>query len=82
MLDDFLRAAGRGDLPRVQRMLADGDVCITDADEFCYTALLRAAMSIDALPTLTWLLEGVGLASRTGTTLASPLFCWLLDSVN
>jgi hypothetical protein len=54
---EFLRAARRGDLPRVQKMLADGDARITDAGHLCCTALLHASMGSNALPTLIWLLK-------------------------
>jgi hypothetical protein len=58
-IDEFLRAAFAGDLPRVQRMLADGEARITDTDQHGCTALLRAAGSFN-LPTLQWLLEEGG----------------------
>jgi hypothetical protein len=52
---EFLRAAFDGDLPRVQRMLADGEARIPDADRDGCIALLRAAKGFN-LPTLKWLL--------------------------
>jgi hypothetical protein len=58
---EFLDAAEVGNLPRVQKMLADGDVRITDADVYGRTALLYAAEGgPHALPTLEWLLEEGG----------------------
>jgi hypothetical protein len=59
-VDKFLDAAINGDLPRVQKMLADGDALITDADEYGQTALLCAAGFSDALLTMKWLLEEGG----------------------
>jgi hypothetical protein len=57
----FFEAARRGNLPHVQRMLADGEACITDTDANGRTALLCAAMGgRNALPTLKWLLEEGG----------------------
>jgi hypothetical protein len=41
-------------------MLADGDAYITDADHRGGTALLYAAMGLNSLPTLIWLLEEGG----------------------
>jgi hypothetical protein len=60
-VEGFLRAAFDGDLLRVQKMLADGDVLITDADVVGDTALFYAAKRIPrSLPTLKWLLEEGG----------------------
>jgi hypothetical protein len=50
---EFFRAAAHGNLPRVQRMLTDGDVLIADADVDGRTALSCAAGDSDALRTLT-----------------------------
>jgi hypothetical protein len=59
--EDFLRGACLGNVPRVQKMLADGEACITDVDRDGRTALLYAAMGgTDSLPTLKWLLEEGG----------------------
>jgi hypothetical protein len=58
---DFLYAAFVGDLPRVQKMLADGDARITDADINGSTALFCAVIGgSSSLPTLKWLLEEGG----------------------
>jgi hypothetical protein len=55
---EFLGAAHDGDLPRVQKMLADGDALITDADRNGHTALLRAANGgYRSFSTLKWLLK-------------------------
>jgi hypothetical protein len=60
-VERFLRAAFDGDLPRVQKMLADGDARITDADDHGRTALLCAAMKgSTSFPTLKWLLKEGG----------------------
>jgi hypothetical protein len=56
----FLGAAAVGNLPLVQKMLADGDVLITDADVCGSTALLSAAGGLRSVPTLKWLLEEGG----------------------
>jgi hypothetical protein len=57
----FFTAAEQGDLPRVQRMLADGDARITDVDELGWTALLYAATGrCESIPTLLWLLKEGG----------------------
>jgi ankyrin repeat protein len=56
-------AALKGDLPRVQRMLGDGEAHITDTDLCGFSALLNAAMGFtgsDAISTLKWLLEEGG----------------------
>jgi hypothetical protein len=57
---DFLDAAYWGNLPRVQKMLADGDARITDTGRYEQTretALLKAAKGDPrSLPTLKWLL--------------------------
>jgi ankyrin repeat protein len=55
-LDKFFDAARQGDLPRVQKMLADVDARITDADRHGRTALLHAAYGSSSNPTLIWLL--------------------------
>jgi ankyrin repeat protein len=58
---EFLLAAQQGDLRRVQRMLADGDARITDADQLGRTALSRSAMGgANSLRTLMWLLAEGG----------------------
>jgi hypothetical protein len=57
---EFLGAARLGNLPRVQRMLADGNARITDTDSMRRTALLLAAAGSDSLTTLIWLLEEGG----------------------
>jgi hypothetical protein len=58
---EFLNAAGDGDLPRVQKMLADGDARTTDADVNGNTALVMAMHGGSrALPTMKWLLEEGG----------------------
>jgi hypothetical protein len=58
---EFLDAAYWGNLPRVQKMLADGDARITDCDEYGQTALLKAADGDPrSLPTLKWLLKEGG----------------------
>jgi ankyrin repeat protein len=50
-----------GDLPRVQKVLADGGARITDADHVGNTALLHVANGYyDSLPMLKWLLKGGG----------------------
>jgi hypothetical protein len=71
-VDDFLDSATVGDLQHVQKMLADGDALITDADEYGNTALLCAAYGrprsfgtpyhggARSLPALQWLLEEGG----------------------
>jgi ankyrin repeat protein len=63
-VEEFLDAGGDGNLPHVQKMLADGYARITDADEDGETALLVAAMKSDAgslsLTTLKGLLEEGG----------------------
>jgi hypothetical protein len=60
-ITEFLRVAHDGELPRVQKMLADGDRLITDADASGQTALMYAAQGGSlALPTLKWLLEEGG----------------------
>jgi hypothetical protein len=60
VLHEFLSAAFEGDLPRVQRMLADGDVNVTDAEHGGRTALLQAAMDSNSLQTVIWLLQEGG----------------------
>jgi ankyrin repeat protein len=55
-----LDAAFSGDLPRVRKMLADGDVRITDRDLGERTALLCAVNGARSLSTLKWLLEEGG----------------------
>jgi hypothetical protein len=45
----FLRAAAEGNLPRVQKMLRDGDARITDADEHGNTAF-RGENGISLIP--------------------------------
>jgi ankyrin repeat protein len=60
MDSDFLRAAHRGDLPRVQRMLANGEARTTETGSGGGTALLSASRSVDSLPTLIWLLAEGG----------------------
>jgi ankyrin repeat protein len=58
---DFLTAALRGELQRVQKMLADGDARITDVDQDGYTTFLAAAMGgANSLTTLIWLLADGG----------------------
>jgi hypothetical protein len=57
---EFLLAAEGGDLPRVQKMLADGDVRITDNNHIGRTALFYAAEGVRSFPTLKWLLEEGG----------------------
>ena len=59
MPSEFLSAAGRGDLPRVQSLMREGGASITETDEFGSTALLRAAM-FGRVPTVAWLLEHGG----------------------
>jgi hypothetical protein len=60
-VDEFLVGARGSDLPRVQRVLADGDVSITDADINGSTVLLYAAHGGPrSLLTLKWLLEEGG----------------------
>jgi ankyrin repeat protein len=57
----FLGAAFRGDLPRVQKMLGDGEALITDVDHVGRTALLHAAIGgFRTLSALKWLLEEGG----------------------
>jgi hypothetical protein len=57
----FFYAAFQGDLPEVQKMLADGEALITDADDYGNTALLCATQEGSrSLPTLKWLLEEGG----------------------
>jgi hypothetical protein len=73
MNGEFLAAAFRGDLSHVQRMLADGEARITDADPTGITALLYATLGGSAaLPTLIWLLREGGAciseADQNGTT--------------
>jgi hypothetical protein len=59
MVREILRAARLGDLPLVQKMLADGGACITDVDQYGNPALLLAAM-FGRLATCQWMLEHGG----------------------
>ena len=62
-MSDFLRAAETGDLPTVQRLLAEGRARITEFDSLGWSALLYAACG-GHLPIVQWLLT-VGGASIT-----------------
>jgi hypothetical protein len=68
MNDEFLRAAGEGDLPRVQRLLREGKASITAVDRTGKSALLIAAMH-GRLAIMQWLLTdgGAKLSERTST---------------
>jgi ankyrin repeat protein len=60
--DAFLVLAHLGDLQRVQKMLADGDAHIGEADQHGSTAVIYATWGANSLPTLIWLLEESGAA--------------------
>jgi ankyrin repeat protein len=82
---EFLDAAEDGNLPCVQKMLADGDLCIADAAEDGSTALLYAALGgSDSLPTLKLLLEegGARITERDHRGITVLLFASLIAAIN